>query len=93
MKEPSAYLDVSDQIVPEGWPAEVQRLEIRRLSPAERAEGALQGVFERFSKVTVKIRVDQWIQRRVRVTDPEEDRDHDVRARTGVAQRRTDIPA
>lgn len=89
----NAYLDVSDQIVPEGWPTEVQRFEVGRLPSAERAEGALQGIFERFPKVAIKVRVYQWIQRWICVSDPEEDRDHDVGARTGLAaHRRNDVP-
>lgn len=57
----NAYLNLSDQIVPEGWPTKIQRLEIRWLSSAERTESALQGIFKRFSKVAIKIRIDQWI--------------------------------
>lgn len=89
----SAYLDVSDQIVPQGRPTEIERLEIGRLSSAERAERALQSILESFSEVAVEVRVDQRVQRRIRVPDPEKQGDHNVGARTGFpAQRCDNVP-
>lgn len=81
----NAYLQVLDQIVPEGWSTEVQRFEVRRFAFTERTKSALQRVFKRFSKVTIKVRIDQWIQCRVCISNPEEDRDHDIGTRTALA--------
>lgn len=42
-------------------------------------EHALQRILECFPEVAVEVRVDQWIQRRVEVTDPEQHGDQSLR--------------
>ena len=62
-----------------------------RFGPA--AEDAEQRVAERLAELAVEIGVDQWIQRRVEVADPEEHFDDDVGAVTRIpAQRDRQIP-
>jgi len=63
-------------IVPEGRPPRVERLQVGRWAPAQVAERTLQRVLERFPEVSVEVCVDEWIQRRVEVTDPEEHGHH-----------------
>lgn len=54
----------------------------------------MQRVPERFPEVPVEVSVDERIQRRVEVADPEEHRDDHVRAGAGLlaAQGRDDVP-
>lgn len=79
---------------PERRPAEVERLEVRGLPAAERAERALQGVLEGLPEVPVEVGVDEGIQGRIGVADPEQDRHDDVRTGTGlvVTERRRHVP-
>jgi hypothetical protein len=52
----------------------------------------VQRVLERLSEVPVEVRVDDGIQRGIRVADPEENGDEDVGRGTRVAQRCRQIP-
>lgn len=52
-------------------------------SPAR--EHALQRVFERLPEVSIEVRVDQWIQHRIEISDPEQDNHHDVRTGARLA--------
>lgn len=53
----------------------------------------LQCVLERLPEVPIEVRIDERIQRRIEVADPEEHGDQHVRTRTGVtAQRCCHVP-
>lgn len=53
------------------------------LGPA--GEHALESVFERLPEVPIEVGVDQRVQHRIKVADPEQNDHHDIRTRTGLA--------
>lgn len=51
-------------------------------------EHALQSVLERLPEVAIEVGIDEWVQRRVEVADPEQNGHQDVRTWTCVAAQR-----
>jgi hypothetical protein len=71
----------------------VKGIEIRRWASAQTAECTLKSVLERFSEIPVEIGVDQRIQRRIKVSDPKDDRYYNIWAGAGFpTKRRADVP-
>lgn len=60
-------------VVTERRASDVQLVKVAGFASTQGAESALQRVFERFSEVAVEVGVDERIQRRIEVADPEED--------------------